>query len=408
MHADWQAQLDQLRKRMARINRKYAGPPRPAPDRRPVRLEPGEAWPGGREVETPLGRHFEIERLYERHKRHGSVSIHELEEIGAAALDDLTGAPVPAAPPEKLAFLDTETTGLAGGTGTCAFLVGVGQVCEDGFRVRQFFMRDYGEEPSLLHALDRHLSQFEVLVTYNGKIYDQPLLETRYRLQRAAPPFERLPHLDLLYAARRLWKLRFDSCRLVELETQVLGVERQGDVPGEMIPFLYFDFLRTREAETLAPVIHHNASDILTLACLTKIVPAVFREPGHGAEMVGLARWLRRQEKYEEALELLRRAMDSGLKDELLFRTLWDTAALERKCGRPDAALAVLTELAAARSPFRAAALEELAKHYEHREKNHAMALEMTRAALEQTGSEALRRREARLARRVERPRLLL
>ncbi|MDX2153979.1 MAG: ribonuclease H-like domain-containing protein [Bryobacteraceae bacterium] len=408
MNPELQAQLEQLRKRIARIDRKFtAAPPPPRFDPRPHRYEL-DPWPGGREVETPFGRHFEIDRLYERHRRHGSVSIHELEEIAAATLHDFSGNAVPPAAPDRLAFLDTETTGLAGGTGTCAFLIGVGSVCPDGFRVRQFFMRDYGEEHSLLHALSEYLAGFEVLVTYNGRVYDQPLLETRYRLQRTRPPFERLPHLDLLYGARRLWKLRFESCRLVELETQVLGVERQGDLPGDMIPFVYFEYLRTREAEKLTPILHHNATDILTLACLTKVVPAVYREPGHGAEMIGLGRWLQRQEKHEEALPLLRRALQSGLPDDLLFRTMWDIAALERKCGRPAAALALYSDLAGCRNPHRTAALEELAKHYEHREKNHAMALEMTRAALELADSESLRRREARLARRVAPQRLPL
>src|SRR6185295_15168195 len=114
--------------------------------------------------------------------------------------------------PEEWAFLDTETTGLAGGTGTCPFLVGVGSVTREGFRVRQFFMRDYGEEASLLEALGEHLARFRVLITYNGKTFDQPLLETRYRLNRARPPFGKLGHLDLLHGARRLWKLRFESC----------------------------------------------------------------------------------------------------------------------------------------------------------------------------------------------------
>jgi Predicted exonuclease len=118
----------------------------------------------------------------------------------------------------------------------------VGRITPEGFHLRQFFMRDLGEEASLLHGLTEYLSQFDTLITYNGKAYDQPLLETRFRMARQKPPFARLQHMDLLFGARRLWKLRFDSCRLVELENQILGVERQGDLPGEMIPYVYFDF----------------------------------------------------------------------------------------------------------------------------------------------------------------------
>ena len=111
------------------------------------------------------------------------------------------------------------------------------------------------------------------MITYNGRAFDQPLLETRYRLNRARPPFAAIEHLDLLYGARRLWKLRFESCRLVDLENQILGVERQGDLPGALIPYVYFEYLRTRQAARLLPVFQHNAIDILTLACLTGIVP---------------------------------------------------------------------------------------------------------------------------------------
>jgi tetratricopeptide (TPR) repeat protein len=287
----------------------------------------------------------------------------------------------------------------------------VGRIAPDGFRIRQFFMRDFGEEASLLHALDAHLAQFDVLVTYNGKSYDQPLLETRFRMQRRQPPFERLAHMDLLFGARRLWKLRLESCRLVELENQILGVEREGDLPGEMIPYVYFEYLRTKQAVRLVPIFHHNAIDSLSLACLTAIVPFAFRSPedaplSHGADWVGLARWLLKAERREEALALLRRAISKGLSDELLFRTLWEIAMLEKRLGREPAALEAFTELASTRNPHQLPALEELAKHYEHRERNYAMALEFTRSALEIEDSEPLRRRAARLNRRLDKTRL--
>ncbi|MFN3322499.1 MAG: ribonuclease H-like domain-containing protein [Bryobacteraceae bacterium] len=414
---DIQEQLATLRRRIARIDRKYAAAPRPTPaprpDSRPVRYHIDE-WCEGAEIETEFGRHFETERLYERHKRHGSMEISSLEDLPGDLLAVISDVAVNS-PPSRWAFLDTETTGLAGGTGTYAFLIGVGRIAPDGFRVRQFFMRDYGEEASLLDALTRHLAGFDVLVTYNGKTYDAPLLETRFRMARSKPPFARMEHVDLLYAARRLWRLRFESCRLVDLEQQVLGFERLGDVAGELIPYLYFEYLRTREALRLAPVFHHNATDILTLACLAGIVPLAFRSPAeaallHGAEMVGLARWLRQAERYDDAATLFRRAIDRGLPDELLFRTMWDLAMIEKRQGREQAALAVFSDLAAARNPYRVAALEELAKHYEHRERNYAMALEMTCLALSLEDTPALRRRETRLRTRlaVPRPRRLL
>ena len=237
----------------------------------------------------------------------------DLEDLSHDLLDPISNGQIRGVPPAKWCFLDTETTGLAGGSGTYAFLVGVGRITPQGFRVRQFFMRDFGEEASQLSALTEHLKQFEVLITYNGRTYDQPLLETRFRMVRQRPPFSSLEHLDLLFGARRLWNLRFDSCRLVDLENQILGVERQGDLPGELIPYVYFEYVRTHEIFRLMPVFHHNAIDILTLACLTAIVPRAFHrrisaEFSHGAEMVGLARWWRQAEQHENALALFRQA----------------------------------------------------------------------------------------------------
>jgi uncharacterized protein YprB with RNaseH-like and TPR domain len=404
---DIQQQLAALRKRIARIERRPAEPrPQASRESHPTRYLI-EQFMSGEVVRTPLGEHFETERIWERHRRHGSVDISDLNGLPEDLLEPLSGGTVPGARPERWAFLDTETTGLAGGTGTYAFLIGVGSIDATGFRLRQFFMRDYGEEPSLLYRLAEHLSQFDVLITYNGKAYDQPLLETRFRMARARHPFDRLPHLDLLFGARRLWKLRLESCRLMDLENQILGVEREGDLPGEMIPYCYFEFLRTKQAFRLVPIFHHNAIDILSLACLTAIVPFAFRRPEeaplrHGADMIGLGRWLKQAGRDEEALAVFRRAVDLGLPDALLFRTLWDIAAMEKRAGRTEAALGVVAELAASRNPYRGKALEEMAKHYERRERNYSMALEMTAAALALGDTDGLRKREERLRKKLE------
>lgn len=404
---DIQQQLAALRKRISRIEHRPAAPrPETTRESHPSRYLI-EQFMSGEVVRTPLGEHFETERVWERHRRHGSVDISDLSALPDDLLDPLSVGEIANAAPESWAFLDTETTGLAGGTGTYAFLIGVGSIDATGFRLRQFFMRDYSEEPSLLHRLAEHLSQFDVLITYNGKAYDQPLLETRFRMVRARHPFDRLPHLDLLFGARRLWKLRLESCRLMDLESRILGVEREGDLPGEMIPYCYFEFLRTKQAFRLVPIFHHNAIDILSLACLTAIVPFAFRRPEeaplrHGADMIGLGRWLKQAGRDEEALQVFRRAVDLGLPDALLFRTLWDIAAMEKRAGRSEAALSVITDLAASRNPYRAKALEELAKRYERLEKNYAMAMEMNAAALALGETPQLRKREERLRKKLE------
>jgi uncharacterized protein len=399
--AGFQEQLALLRQKVARIDRKYAAA-------EPERVAPCliEQVVSGQVVETAFGAHFETERLYERQRRHGSVGIADLADLPENILAALSEGAIAQSHPKRWAFLDTETTGLAGGTGTYAFLIGVGSIGDDGFCVRQFFMRDYSEEASLLASLGEHLAKFDVLITYNGKAYDQPLLETRYRMVRACPPFARMEHLDLLFGARRLWKLRLDSCRLVDLEYQVLGVERQGDLPGEMIPYYYFEYLRMRQAFRLVPIFHHNAIDIVSLACLTAIVPAAFGSADgaslrHGADMIGVARWLAAAGRDEEAVGLYRRAVEAGLPDDLLFRTLAEIGAVERRLGRDAAAVEAFTDLAASPNPYRGHAFTELAKHYEHRERNYALALEMTRSARQEVDSPELAHREGRLERRL-------
>jgi len=399
-------QLAQLRYTIAGIDRKYAGlaPPQPRVERGSAGFV--EELLSGEVVETPLGKHFETEKLYPRHQRYGSYEISDLIELPDDLLDSLSGGAIPSAHPTTWAFLDTETTGLAGGSGTCAFLIGVGSIDHEGFRVRQFFMRDYCEEPSVLHSVAAWLARFDVLITYNGKSFDQPLLETRFTMCRARHPFAALEHLDLLHGARRLFKLRLESCRLVNLEYQILGLEREADVPGELIPYYYFEYLRTRHAFRLLPVFYHNVLDIVSLACLTGLIPAAFRDPEnmqgnmkirHGEDLLGLARWLQVSGRLEEAHRLMRRAVDKGLRDEHLFRALFETGNLEKKLGMEHAALATFTDLSLSPNPFRVRAYEELAKHYEHRERNYRMALECTRAARGVEDSEPLAGRQRRL-----------
>jgi uncharacterized protein len=402
---DIPAQLAHLRQTVARIDGKYAGAA-------PAIVARGADSTGsrgfveellsGEVIETPLGKHFESEKLYQKYKCHGSYEISDLMELPHDLLESLSDGAIASAHPTTWAFLDTETTGLAGGSGTYAFLIGIGSIDEQGFRVRQFFMRDYCEEASVLHSLSAYLARFDVLITYNGKSYDQPLLETRYTMCRARHPFARMEHLDLLYGARRLFKLRLENCRLVNLENQILGVERDEDVPGELIPYCYFEYLRTRRTLRLIPIFLHNALDIVSLACLTGVIPEAFRDPWnmrarHGADLLGLARWLEVSGRLEEALRLIRRSVEMGLPDQHLFRALFEAGALEKKLGREHAALATFTDLSVSPNPFRARAYEELAKYYEHRERNYPMALECVRAARSVEDSDARASRERRL-----------
>jgi uncharacterized protein YprB with RNaseH-like and TPR domain len=409
-------QLARLKARIAEVNRRLAAkypkkvetaPRSPAVFKEQIGRWFIEEWSSGGVVKNEFGEHFQTERLFPAHKRHGAMLVGALGELPSDLLQAAGDGKIPAVPPGRWAFLDTETTGLLGAAGAHAFLIGVGRITEEGFRIRQFFVREYLEEGSVLEALAEHLANFNVLVTYNGKTFDQPLLESRYRAVHRASPFARLAHFDLLHAARRLWKLRIDDCRLMHLERRILGVEREGDLAGELVPYVYFEYLRSREAQRLTPIFHHNAIDILSLACLTAIVPVAFRTPNPVAlakaglnraeDLAGIARWLLAARRYEDALNMFRAALSAGLPDRLVFRTLWDVACLERKLGRSEPAQAALEEIISCENEYRAKALEELAKHCERSNKDYSAALRLIEEAIAYGASASLTRRKLRL-----------
>ncbi|MCZ2152826.1 MAG: ribonuclease H-like domain-containing protein [Bryobacterales bacterium] len=337
----------------------------------------------GSVVETPVGSHFEAETVYPLGSSHGCFAIQGLVDSPDDLLSELC-SPEAVSSCERWVFLDTETTGLSGGSGTFAFLVGLGRISTDGFRVRQFFLREPSDEKSMLYRIAQELERSAAVITYNGKAFDLPLLETRYRLVRSTVPLDNVPHLDLLHACRRLWKLRYESCKLTHLEERVLGYERVGDVPGFLIPSLYTDYLRFGEAQGLAPVFVHNALDILSLACLTQIVARVFHDPSaapvrHAVECIGLGRWLMQAGRTEDALPLLHRAANATIPEAMLARTLWDIFEIERRAGRYEAARSAVEQIVGFPNSLHERALEALSILYEHRLKNIPRALHYAR-----------------------------
>src|SRR5205809_706479 len=230
--------LDDLRRILRRIETRR--PPRAA-------AEPLERVVGGELVETGAGSLLVVRREYPLEHRHGRVPLDGVRRAPLDVLARVARVESEALAAERLLFLDTETTGLAGGTGTYAFLVGAGWIEGDVFVVAQHFMRDLDEEPALLAALAPLLERAGGVVTFNGAGFDLPLLETRFVLARRRWPAT-LPHLDLLRPSRRVWTGCFDDCRLGTLERDVLGLAREEDVPGALIPSLYFDWVRLRLA----------------------------------------------------------------------------------------------------------------------------------------------------------------
>jgi uncharacterized protein len=318
---------------------------------------------------------------------YGKLRIGDVPTADLAPLDlFLPGARLPA--PSRIAYLDTETTGLAGGTGTCAFLVGVGISEGSSFTVRQFFLRDYPEEKAMLTALTELLQPCEALVTFNGKTFDVPLLETRFALARLRSPLARLIHLDLLHPARRLWKLRLESCKLKTLESAILGIERHGDVDGADIPGIYFDYLRTGNARGLQPVFYHNALDIITLAALTVEMSGILADAGEATlksavDLFSLSRIYERSGGVEQSASVCQRALQQGLPAEMEAKALWQLAAQRKRQKLHGQAVELWIELTRRDSELVIAALEELAVCYEHRLRDHQRAIEVTSAALE-------------------------
>jgi hypothetical protein len=349
----------------------------------------------GMRVENERGEFFLTETDVHLEVRHGDVPLSRFRTLDPGTVGILTAEPALARfDLSQAVFLDTETTGLAGGAGTAAFLIGVGFVEGERFRVRQYFMRDYHEEPALLHALAEDLGRFRQLVTFNGKMFDVPLLDARYRLNRVRFPLAEIPHFDLLHPARRLWRARLESCRLQALEAELLGLLRVGDVPGEQIPQIYFDYVRRRDARALARVFEHNRQDILSLAALA-VLACQWVEEGRAEDprdVYSLARVLERARLYERSDAEYRRALalDPGpLRGAALMRL----AARARRTGEHALAAALWEEAAESGELL---ALRELAVHHEHRRREPGAALEAVDRALrwlEGAGSEVPRAR---------------
>jgi uncharacterized protein YprB with RNaseH-like and TPR domain len=343
----------------------------PPPTATPVPLE--ELVDGMRRVNA-RGEFFVIDTSVHVEERHGDVPLSRCHTIGPdtvsvlAADPDLAGFDL-----REAVFLDTETTGLAGGAGTAAFLIGAGWFEGERFRVRQYFMRDYHEEEALLHALEEDLAGFSRIVTYNGRGFDVPLLDTRFRLIRSRFALSDAPHLDLLHPARRLWKERLASCRLQSLEVALLGLRRTGDIPGEEIPQVYFDWVRRRDARLLARVFEHNRQDIVSLAALA-VLACQWVEEGRAEDprdVYSLARVLERARLYERSETEYRRALTLGaghLRGPALLRLAWRA----KRAGDHDRAAGLWEEAGEAGEPE---GWRELAIHHEHRTRDLDAAL---------------------------------
>jgi uncharacterized protein YprB with RNaseH-like and TPR domain len=340
---------------------------------------------------------FVVERRRPAASRHGREAVGTFAECldAAATQASFYAGGAPARPP--FVFFDLETTGLSGGAGTQVFLVGCGWFDAEGsFVTRQFLLTRFSEEPAMLQEVASALEQAGALVTFNGKSFDAPVLETRYLFHRLSWNVRGLPHVDVLHPARRFWKAGAPAdvggpfqgrhaCSLAALEKQMLGARRVGDVPGFQIPARYFQFVRTGDAAPLAPVLEHNRLDLLTLAALTARLfhvtlhgPDAARDArealalGHVYARAGLA--ARACDAYARAVEMTERGIVSQLIRIESLRALASAHRRARAYGDAAACWRRLLDTPGCPPAFVREATEALAVHHEHRARDLAAA----------------------------------
>jgi uncharacterized protein YprB with RNaseH-like and TPR domain len=351
-------------------------------------LLPGEEFP------TEFGPCWRNRISYDMASLHGRYRIGDILDVDAAPLVYVAkNADYGNIRLENLLFIDTEATGLSGGVGTVAFLIGIGFVEDERFVIEQFFMREFSEESAALQSFMAHFERARgrngAIVSFNGKSFDLPLLANRAVIHRLDWPDPNFANIDVLHPARRLWKESYEECTLAALESRVLGVEREGDVPGYLIPELYFRYLRTGDPRPLGPVFYHNQMDILSLVGLLNEMIKLYQ--GEAENLSDNVDWLRMGRAYDDM-----RAYDDGLKfyQDLLSQdlppgkrtgVLLRIAAIHKKNRQYDEAVPFWQEVLQ-QDGFCLEAYEELAKAYEHRIIDLEKAKNYTESALENLG----------------------
>ena len=344
-----------------------------------------EVVPDGNEVDTPFGNTFVINELYPADPRKPDISLEF--EASLVNLSTWIGDPyLVKRKPSSFAFLDTETSGLAGGTGTYAFLIGVGRFNNEGFQLNQIFLRDPYEEPAQLAALQTALADCEVLVTFNGKSFDIPLLNSRFITNGELPPLTSYTHIDLLHIARRIWRDRLESRTLGSIETNILDLQRtEEDIPGWMVPTIYFDYLKSGDARPVTQVLYHNAMDIISLSTLLNRVSIMLDDPQggmveDGIDLISIAKIFEDLGEFNAAAVCFERGLNNELPEKVRKQAFYRWSIMEKRRENIETSIE-LWHVAADHNEIYAH--EELAKVFEHRTKEYAEAIHWTELALE-------------------------
>ena len=391
-------EIDELRRRIDTVMTR-----RPQQHQTPnIKNNLAEIIPG-EEIENEHGRFFLVSDIVSGSSRHGHRNIREAFDFDMTAAAMLANNPcISQYCSSDALFLDTETTGLAGGTGTMAFLIGLGWFEEGHFHVRQILARDFSEEKAALFYLSQVASQKKFLVTFNGKAFDVNLLTTRFILNRLKSDLAGLPHLDLLHPSRRILAHRLENSRLVTLEEQVLGVQREGDIPGWEIPQRYFDWLRKRDGQLLAAIFEHNRLDVISMATLTAhlieiLTAQALKQYTHTDDYLAAARLLLTRANAQGVEKILHIFQEQSCSD-ISTVSKRKLAQLYKRTGKLNEAAQIWQELAAC-EPVDFYAISELAKWLEHHERDYHQARTVVEKALNQSNTFSTEEKESLLHR---------
>ena len=403
-----QARIDELRRRMDMILSRRPQAPTAAPKKEfwgeTIALE---KIVRGEEMENKYGRFFLVSDIMPGNCRHGKRNICEALNLDmhAAALlaGDYTLSEYRC---EEGLFLDTETTGLSGGTGTMAFLIGLGWFEDGAFHIRQIFARDFSEERAALSYLAEITAQKKFLVTFNGKAFDINLLTSRFIMNRLKSGIAELSHLDLLHPSRRILGHRLENSRLGTLEAEVLGVFREGDIPGCEIPQRYFDWLKQRDGRLLEAIFEHNKLDVISMATLTAHLTEILCAKqevhnSHADDYLAAARFLFKRRDTERAGKILDVFNENAVGGELSAISKKELASLCKRTGRWEEATQIWQEILEI-SPFDFAAVSEMAKWLEHHARDCNAAKMLVENALSQNNGFSQDEKES-LAHRLKR-----
>lgn len=363
---------------------------------------------GGRVKSVGGGHIVTISRQYDIKQYHGKSSLEVLHTLTPTHFARLCGTPPENFDPHQILFLDTETTGLAGGAGTYVFLIGVGYLRDNRFELHQIFLHDLVAEPHLLEEvvglMAPDIGRFQHLVTFNGKSYDLNLLETRFLLHRRRSPFNHFHHLDLLYPSRVLWKGTLPDCSLQTLERNVLGYRRSSDIPSYLIPEIYFRYLRgNNDYRPFEKIFQHNRLDILSLALLLAELGTAVDSAASGSgdvDPLRAAHLLTLRGRISDAIDLLTTALQHERRQRTGIQI--QLGLLHKKAGRFSAALETFLLLIRNSAHPPLLCYEEAAKILEHRQGNLDEALILVEQAMHHyPDSDALCHRKHRLIAKI-------